>query len=165
MSSIQPCHLNIGSRIFVRGYLPMNPNRFEFNFLQGYSDTDDIAFHFNPRFDTRTIVKNHRSRGVWGQEENQPFPPYVPLVPGAAVDLQVACLADRYTVSFPYSSFIREGFYPLHSLLQIFMNNILVAEYYHKIPPGYVSKTSLLRYSLFNSLLLQILFSGYCYSM
>ena len=68
------------------------------NFLQGYQDTDDVAFHFNPRFDQRTIVKNHRRNGQWGQEENQPFPPHMPLYPGAAIDLQITCSMDRYLV-------------------------------------------------------------------
>lgn len=76
----------------------MGANRFELNLLQGYSDTDDIAFHFNPRFDSNKIVKNHRHNGQWGQEENQPFPSYMPLIQGSPMDLQIACEANRYTV-------------------------------------------------------------------
>ncbi|CAF0886370.1 unnamed protein product [Rotaria sordida] len=115
--SIQSCRIQTGSRIFVRGYIPPGANRFELNLLQGYTDGDDIAFHFNPRFDVRTIVKNHRRNGQWGQEENQPFPSYMPLMPGTQIDLQITCNPDKYTV---------------------YMNNHLIAEFYHKIPPGYV---------------------------
>ncbi|CAF0749374.1 unnamed protein product [Adineta steineri] len=115
--SIQSCRINTGSRIFVQGFIPVGANRFELNLLQGYSDGDDIAFHFNPRFDTRTIVKNHRRNGQWGQEENQPFPHHMPLAPGAPIHLQISCQMDKYT---------------------IFMNNHLIAEFYHKIPPGSV---------------------------
>lgn len=115
--SIQSCRIHTGSRIFVRGFIPPGADRFELNFLQGYGDSDDIAFHFNPRFNTRTIVKNHRRNGQWGQEENQPFPAYMPLMPGTQIDLQITCNPDRYTV---------------------YMNNHLIAEYFHKIPPGFV---------------------------
>ncbi|CAF2033575.1 unnamed protein product [Rotaria magnacalcarata] len=115
--SIQSCRIHPGSRIFVRGFIPPGAQRFELNLLQGYNDTDDIAFHFNPRFDARTIVKNHRRNGQWGQEENQPFPSYMPLMPGIQIDLQIACYPDKYT---------------------IFMNSQLIAEFYHKIPAGFV---------------------------
>ncbi|CAF0929385.1 unnamed protein product [Rotaria sordida] len=115
--SIQSCRIHTGSRIFVRGFIPPGANRFELNLLQGYSDSDDIAFHFNPRFDSRTIVKNYRRNNQWGQEENQPFPSYMPLIPGSSIDLQITCNTDKYTV---------------------FMNNYFIAEFYHKIPPGYV---------------------------
>ncbi|CAF0895059.1 unnamed protein product [Rotaria sp. Silwood1] len=115
--SIHSCRIHTGSRIFVRGFIPPGANRFELNLLQGYSDGDDIAFHFNPRFDSRTIVKNYRRNNQWGQEENQPFPSYMPLIPGSSIDLQITCNMDKYTV---------------------FMNNYFIAEFYHKIPPGYV---------------------------
>lgn len=97
--TIHSCHIHVGSRIFVRGHIHPNPNRFELNLLQGYSDSDDVAFHFNPRFDQRTIVKNHRRNGQWGSEENQPFPAYLPLTGGANIELQIACQPDRYTVT------------------------------------------------------------------
>jgi hypothetical protein len=96
--SIQSCRIHTGSRIFVRGFIAPGAKRFELNLLQGYNDGDDIAFHFNPRFDSRQIVKNHRRNGQWGQEENQPFPSHMPLIPGAPVDLQIACHHDKYTV-------------------------------------------------------------------
>ncbi|CAF0793994.1 unnamed protein product [Adineta ricciae] len=115
--SIQSCRIHVGSRIFVRGFIPANAQRFELNLLQGYNDSDDIAFHFNPRFDTRQIVKNHRQHGQWGHEENQSFPPYTPLMPGMQIDLQITCNPDRYT---------------------IYMNNNMIAEYFHKITPGSV---------------------------
>lgn len=98
MPSIQSCRIHTGSRIFVRGVIPVGANRFEINLLEGFSDTDDIAFHFNPRFDSRQIVKNHRQNGQWGQEENQPFPSYMPLIQGSPIDLQISCERDRYTV-------------------------------------------------------------------
>lgn len=115
--SIQSCQIHTGSRIFVRGQIHPNAKRFELNFLQGHTDSSDVAFHFNPRFDSRTIVKNHRSHGQWGNEENQPFPPHMPLMPGAMIDLQIVCDPMRYIV---------------------YMNNQLIAEFYHKIPPGFV---------------------------
>ncbi len=99
MPAIHSCRIYTGSRIFVRGFIHPGANRFELNLSQGYSDNDDIAFHFNPRFDTRIIVKNHRQNGQWGQEENQPFPSYMPLMPGSPIDLEIACNMDKYMVS------------------------------------------------------------------
>ena len=84
--SIQSCHIHTGSRIFVRGQIHPNAKRFELNFLQGHSDSSDI-------------VKNHRAHGHWGSEENQPFPNYMPLMPGAMIDLQVVCDPMKYLVS------------------------------------------------------------------
>lgn len=37
----------------------------------------DVVFHFNPRFDRRIVVRNHRRKGSWGEEEiaaGRPFP-------------------------------------------------------------------------------------------
>ena len=101
--SIQSCRIQTGSRIFVRGFLPPGANRFELNFLQGHSDSSDIAFHFNPRFDVRTIVKNHRQQGQWGNEENQPFPSHMPLMPGSPIDLQITCDPYKYLVRLAIS--------------------------------------------------------------
>jgi len=41
----------------------------------------------------------------------------MPLTPGTQIDLQIACLPDKYTV---------------------FMNNHFIAEFHHKITPGAV---------------------------
>ena len=96
--SIQSCRITTGSRIFVRGFIPPTAKRFELNLLQGHSDGSDIAFHFNPRFDARTIVKNNRHNGQWGNEENQPLSPSAFLNPGAPLDLQIVCDPYKYTV-------------------------------------------------------------------
>ena len=96
--SIQSCRIGPGSRIFVRGFIPPGATRFELNLLQGHTDSSDIAFHFNPRFDARTIVKNHRRNGQWGDEENQPFPSSMFFAPGASLDLQIICDPYKYIV-------------------------------------------------------------------
>jgi len=99
IGSIQPCHMHVGSRITLSGSISLDAKQFEINLLQGYSDADDIAFHFNLHFDSRTIVKNHRRNDQWGQEENQSFPSSMPLKPGSSFNLEITCYSDKYTVN------------------------------------------------------------------
>lgn len=45
--------------------------RFHVDFIKG----SDVVFHFNPRFNENTIVRNSNLRGCWGPEEREgPFP-------------------------------------------------------------------------------------------
>uniref|UniRef100_A0A3B4C5E2 Galectin n=1 Tax=Pygocentrus nattereri TaxID=42514 RepID=A0A3B4C5E2_PYGNA len=52
---------------------------------------DDVAFHFNPRFNDKgnqVIVRNTRIKGVWGPEERQlPFFPFTPGRPFVVSDV------------------------------------------------------------------------------
>ena len=43
--------------------------RFAINLSCGPSPDDDIAFHFNPRFNVGVVVRNTRQGGAWGTEE------------------------------------------------------------------------------------------------
>lgn len=51
--------------------------RFSINLSTGSDSDADLALHFNPRFDRRVIIRNHRIKSKWGVEEIvslQPFP-------------------------------------------------------------------------------------------
>jgi len=50
--------------------------RISINFLVN-SDFNDIAYHFNPRFDTRILVRNNMVNNVWQQEERSTRRPFV----------------------------------------------------------------------------------------
>ncbi|KAM9320053.1 galectin-9-like [Gastrophryne carolinensis] len=53
--------------IVIRGTVSGHPKRFHIN-LKFHGGT---AFHFNPRFDERTIVRNSKLNNSWGSEERQ----------------------------------------------------------------------------------------------
>ena len=54
--------------------------RFAINLQCGQdAESDDIAFHFNPRFSEGEVVRNSREGGEWGEEErDQPYFPFQP---------------------------------------------------------------------------------------
>ncbi|XP_045155679.1 galectin-9 isoform X2 [Echinops telfairi] len=69
--------LQDGLQITINGtVLLSSENRFDVNFQSGYSQ-NDIAFHFNPRFESGGyVVCNTKQAGHWGTEERkmqQPF--------------------------------------------------------------------------------------------
>ncbi|XP_069459029.1 galectin-9-like isoform X1 [Ovis canadensis] len=62
---------------FMGRVLSTDENRFSVNFQTGISDTNNIAFHFNPRFDGgRYVVCNTRQQGNWGLEEKKMQMPF-----------------------------------------------------------------------------------------
>ena len=97
---VTPCKMYPGSRITVRGQIPFGAQQFQVNLIQGFTDENDIIFHFNPRFYQGQIVKNHRKNGAWSREENQSFSSHVPLSPGSYIELCIICDHHKYTVSF-----------------------------------------------------------------
>ncbi|XP_060734584.1 uncharacterized protein LOC132851633 [Tachysurus vachellii] len=54
--------------IFFQGALPAHTKEFEINFQTGQSDSDDIAFHFNPRIGQYVYLNSFRN-GIWEKEE------------------------------------------------------------------------------------------------
>ncbi|XP_037349031.1 galectin-9-like isoform X2 [Talpa occidentalis] len=71
-----PGGLQEGRKITIKGTVTQSSeNRFHVNFQTGSSD-NDIAFHFNPRFeDGGYVVSNTKQNGSWGQEERKkPMP-------------------------------------------------------------------------------------------
>ena len=66
-----------GTKITIEGMPTRNCRRFAVNFVVGeivdhFVDENDIAFHYNPRFDHKCIVRNTRIK-KWGEEE---WPPH-----------------------------------------------------------------------------------------
>lgn len=47
--------------------------RFNVDFIKG----PDVVFHFNPRFNEQTIVRNSNLGGYWGPEEREGGFPFV----------------------------------------------------------------------------------------
>ncbi|XP_056099957.1 uncharacterized protein LOC130078471 [Rhinichthys klamathensis goyatoka] len=61
--------LREGMALYLQGVVPSNAGRFAINFKTGSSDTDDIAFHFNPRMGSNVILNSFRNGG-WESEES-----------------------------------------------------------------------------------------------
>uniref|UniRef100_A0A8C2XZC3 Galectin n=1 Tax=Capra hircus TaxID=9925 RepID=A0A8C2XZC3_CAPHI len=70
--------LQDGHKVTVLGHVPSKgEKRFSVNFQTGISDTNNIAFHFNPRFDGGGyVVCNTRQLGNWGSEAKKMQMPF-----------------------------------------------------------------------------------------
>ena len=66
------------------------------NFQTGRSD-DDIAFHFNPRFEEGgSVVCNTKKKGLWGLEEKKT---HLPFQRGSPFELSFLVLSSCFQVS------------------------------------------------------------------
>uniref|UniRef100_A0A8C1S6J6 Galectin n=1 Tax=Cyprinus carpio TaxID=7962 RepID=A0A8C1S6J6_CYPCA len=55
--------------LYLKGVIPTNAERFEINFKTGQSDSDDTAFHFNPRLHQKVVMNSFRNR-KWEAKES-----------------------------------------------------------------------------------------------
>nr|XP_054758650.1 galectin-8-like isoform X1 [Lytechinus pictus]XP_054758651.1 galectin-8-like isoform X1 [Lytechinus pictus] len=88
-----------GRLVFISGKVRANPDRFHVN-LQcgaGVSPRPDIAFHFNPRFQAQTVVRNTLRSQSWGSEERNAS--YFPFAPNGFFELIIMCDANGYKVA------------------------------------------------------------------
>ncbi|NXR76636.1 LEG3 protein, partial [Pycnonotus jocosus] len=82
--------------ITITGTVNPNANRFSLDFKRG----DDVAFHFNPRFNEdhkKVIVCNSKFQNNWGKEERTA--PRFPFEVGKPFKLQILCEADHFKVA------------------------------------------------------------------
>ncbi|KAL1462249.1 hypothetical protein WDU94_014100 [Cyamophila willieti] len=62
-----------GLSITIQGHVPRHSRSFAVNFIISGHDDDDIALHFNPRFDVNYCVRNSCRNAVWGEEEKAAY--------------------------------------------------------------------------------------------
>uniref|UniRef100_A0A2K6R7R3 Galectin n=1 Tax=Rhinopithecus roxellana TaxID=61622 RepID=A0A2K6R7R3_RHIRO len=103
--------LQDGLQITVNGtVLSSSGSRFAVNFQTGFSG-DDIAFHFNPRFeDGGYVVCNTRQNGSWGTEERKM---HMPLQKGMPFDLCFLVQSSDF---------------------KVMVNGSLFVQYFHRVP-------------------------------
>lgn len=89
--------LQYGTMISVKLTVSPNPNRFAINLNGAYygPQQDDIAFHFNPRFPERTIVRNSKQSNKWGGEERGGV---FPFAPNGTHEVAILCLKKCFRV-------------------------------------------------------------------
>ncbi|NXA76252.1 LEG3 protein, partial [Thryothorus ludovicianus] len=82
--------------ITITGTVNPNPNRFSLDFKRG----NDVAFHFNPRFNEdnkKVIVCNSMFQNNWGKEERTA--PRFPFEAVKPFKLQILCETDHFKVA------------------------------------------------------------------
>lgn len=107
--------------ITINGQVKLDAKMFTVDFLCG----DDIAFHFNPRFNEngrRAIVRNHRVMGLWGVEERG-LQTAFPFLPGTPFEMKILCSYSDYKVAVNNTP-ILEFKHRIHELSKITKLNI-----------------------------------------
>ncbi|XP_067316900.1 galectin-7-like [Anolis sagrei] len=98
-----------GTIITIKGRIPTNAKRFSINLV--CQDEENIAFHFNPRFDNiMVMVFNTMKNGCWGAEERG-FG--MPFLPGDTIEVEITACRDFY---------------------KVYINNKTYTEYKHRMP-------------------------------
>ncbi|KAM4030338.1 galectin-8-like isoform 2-T2 [Anomaloglossus baeobatrachus] len=90
------CGISDGSVVTVRGSFLPSADMLAMNFQCGRSETDDLAFHFNPRFNEGRVVCNTKEKEYWGEEE---FKSEIPFQKGQSFELQILVTMCEYKVS------------------------------------------------------------------
>ncbi|XP_026198000.1 galectin-6-like isoform X2 [Anabas testudineus] len=88
--------LREGMSIYVHGTVPENTTRFYMNLLCGESESSDVAFHFNPRFDGwDKVVFNSCQNGFWEAEEKIH---HMPFHRGRVFEMVITATSHGYKV-------------------------------------------------------------------
>lgn len=89
-----PLHAGIMPQLVITivGEPVPGADRFQVDFIKG----SDIVFHFNPRFNERTIVRNSNLGGCWGPEEREGG---FPFVQGQRFELKILVEEDMFKVA------------------------------------------------------------------
>ncbi|XP_042246845.1 galectin-8 [Thunnus maccoyii] len=87
-----------GEMVLVQGSVPPKADRFQLDFTCGSSVTPraDVAFHFNPRFNKKSVVCNTLEKERWGKEE---ILYEMPFAAGATFELIILVLKDTFKVA------------------------------------------------------------------
>ncbi|XP_043930351.1 galectin-3-like [Protopterus annectens] len=104
-----------GLEIQICGDVKPDAGRFTFDFRKG----NDIAFHFNIRFDDsegKVVVRNSCLGGHWGNEERDA--PLFPFVQGQRFEVRIRSTDQNYQVTVNGQHFINYN-HRIHELSEI----------------------------------------------
>ncbi|XP_007183972.1 galectin-9 isoform X2 [Balaenoptera acutorostrata] len=127
--------LQDGLQITINGtVIYSNGNRFAVNFQSGYSD-NDIAFHFNPRFeDGGYVVCNTKQKGSWGPEERKM---QMPFQRGCPFELCFLVQSSEFKVMVNKNLFTQYAHrVPFHRVNAICVTGAVQLSYISFQPPG-----------------------------
>ncbi|XP_036053351.1 galectin-9 [Onychomys torridus] len=80
--------------IIISGTVLPDAKRFHINLRSGM----DIAFHLNPRFNEKTVVRNTQINNSWGPEERN-LPGNMPFTRGQSFSLWILCEVQSFKVA------------------------------------------------------------------
>ncbi|XP_037387758.1 uncharacterized protein LOC108416333 [Pygocentrus nattereri] len=125
-----PEGLTDNALITIRGEPKGNAERFDINIHKG----DDIAFHFNPRFNedgNQVIVRTTRIEGVWGPEEREL--PFFPFSPGKPFEIKIFCTSSDYRVEVDGKHLLNYGhrMKQLDQITHLYIQQDVVLKYIH----------------------------------
>ncbi|XP_036693261.1 galectin-9 isoform X3 [Balaenoptera musculus] len=127
--------LQDGLQITINGtVIYSNGNRFAVNFQSGYND-NDIAFHFNPRFeDGGYVVCNTKQKGSWGPEERKM---QMPFQRGSPFELCFLVQSSEFKVMVNKNLFTQYAHrVPFHRVNAICVTGAVQLSYISFQPPG-----------------------------
>lgn len=89
-----PLHAGIMPQLLITIIAEPVPgaDRFHVDFIKG----QDVVFHFNPRFQEQTIVRNSNLAGHWGPEEREGG---FPFAQGRRFELKILVEEDMFKVA------------------------------------------------------------------
>uniref|UniRef100_A0A5F9CPT8 Galectin n=1 Tax=Oryctolagus cuniculus TaxID=9986 RepID=A0A5F9CPT8_RABIT len=129
--------LEDGLQITVNGCVHPSASRFAVNLQSGFSE-NDIAFHFNPRFqEGGYVVCNTKQKGNWGVEERKM---HMPFQKGAPFELCILVQSSHFQVTVNGSFFVQYAHrVPFSSVNAISVAGCVQLFYITFKPPGFGS--------------------------
>ncbi|XP_044155677.1 galectin-9-like, partial [Bufo gargarizans] len=87
----------------INGTVSSSANSFFVNFQGSIGNTDDIALHFNVRFDEGIVIWNTKEQKVWGKRGETAK---VPFTKGQPFEIQIIVTDQEYKVSVDKNHFL-----------------------------------------------------------
>lgn len=113
-----------GLMVYISARCSASPHRFSVNFER--SKEQDIPFHFNVRFDQRSVVRNTFTDGDWLEEDRavESFP----FMAGVSFDMIIRVETDKFLVAVNGQHFVEyvHRVHPIWSIDQVTIEGDLI---------------------------------------